>query len=114
MQYREERPWGHFEVLTQFPGYKVKRLVVRHGGSLSLQSHKFRSEVWTVVEGLATVTLGERTFKLKPKDCVEIGIGQKHRLESLDGVETTVIEVQFGENLSEDDITRFEDVYKRC
>ncbi|MCA0431711.1 MAG: phosphomannose isomerase type II C-terminal cupin domain [Proteobacteria bacterium] len=111
--YSETRPWGAFHVLDEQPGFKVKRIVVKEGGRLSLQSHKHRSEHWTVVGGTATVTVGDKVLKLTRGQSVDIALGDKHRLESLDGSTVEIIEVQFGDYLGEDDIIRYDDVYQR-
>ncbi len=109
----ETRPWGFFHVLDEQKGFKVKRIVVKEGGRLSLQSHKHRSEHWTVVAGLATVTVNDKVLKLSRGQSVDIPLGARHRLESLDGGEVEIIEVQFGDYLGEDDIVRYDDIYAR-
>lgn len=109
----ETRPWGAFHVLDEQKGFKVKRIAVKAGGRLSLQSHKHRSEHWIVVTGLATVTIDDRVLKLARGQSIDIPLGAKHRLESLDGAEVEIIEVQFGDYLGEDDIIRYDDVYQR-
>ncbi len=112
--YSENRPWGAFYVLDERPGFKVKRIVVKEGGRLSLQSHKHRSEHWTVVEGTATITVGEKITAMARGGSVDIPLGAKHRLENLHTGDVTIIEVQFGDYLGEDDIVRYEDVYQRA
>jgi mannose-6-phosphate isomerase len=113
MMYSEERPWGAFHVLDEQQGFKVKRITVKQGGRLSLQSHKHRSEHWTVVNGTATVTVDAKVAKLSRGQSVDIPLGAKHRLENLDSDLVEIIEVQFGDYLGEDDIVRYEDVYQR-
>ena len=113
IMYSENRPWGSFHVLDEQPGFKVKRIVVAPGGRLSLQSHKHRGEHWTVVNGLATVTVGDRVMKLTRSQSVDIPLGEKHRLENHDRDLVEIIEVQFGDYLGEDDIIRYDDVYNR-
>ena len=112
--YTETRPWGSFRVLDEQPGFKVKRIVVTEGGRSSLQSHTHRSEHWTVVVGTATVTIEEKVFKLTRGSSVDVPLGAKHRIASLDGGTVEVIEVQFGEYLGEDDIIRHDDAYQRA
>lgn len=112
--YSETRPWGSFHVLDEKPGFKVKRIAVNPGGRLSLQSHKHRGEHWTVVNGIATVTVGETVTELKRAQSVDIPMGAKHRLENLHGEEVEIIEVQFGDYLGEDDIVRYDDIYNRA
>jgi mannose-6-phosphate isomerase len=111
--YSETRPWGAFHVLDEKPGFKVKRIVVNPGGRLSLQSHKHRAEHWTVVEGVATVTVDTQVMNLKRGEAVDIPLGAKHRLENLGTAEMAIIEVQFGDYLGEDDIIRYDDIYAR-
>jgi mannose-6-phosphate isomerase-like protein (cupin superfamily) len=90
----------------------VKRIVVKPGGRLSLQSHKHRGEHWTVVNGTATVTVGDTVQKLRAQS-IDSPKGAKHRLENLDGTMVDIIEVQFGDYLGEDDIIRYDDAYNR-
>jgi mannose-6-phosphate isomerase len=111
--YSENRPWGSFHVLDEKAGFKVKRIVVTKGGRLSLQSHKHRSEHWTVVNGHATITVGETVTVKTRGQSVDIPLGAKHRLENLHEGEVEIIEVQFGDYLGEDDIIRYEDAYAR-
>jgi mannose-6-phosphate isomerase-like protein (cupin superfamily) len=108
------RPWGEYFVLEEGPGYKVKRIRVKPGGRLSLQSHKQRAEHWIVVTGSATVTVGTAVRTLTPGGVADIAKTEKHRLENLGTADLEIIEVQFGEYLGEDDIVRYEDVYNRA
>ncbi len=107
------RPWGSFEVLDDCKGFKVKRIVVKQGASLSLQMHHKRAEHWIVVRGNAIVTSGESEFELKKGESTFIPLGQKHRLENKGDELLEIIEVQTGDYLGEDDIVRFSDVYGR-
>ena len=109
----ETRPWGEFHVLGEGPGFKVKRITVKPGGRLSLQSHRHRGEHWTVVYGIATVTVGDNVTALTRTQSVDIPKGAKHRLENLHSDVVDVIEVQFGDYLGEDDIVRYDDTYQR-
>ena len=109
----ETRPWGSFYVLDEGVGFKVKRLVVRPQGRLSLQSHKHRWEHWTVVAGEATVTVGETVKTMTLGQSIDIRLGDRHRLENFGVDDVAVIEVQCGDYLGEDDIVRYDDVYKR-
>jgi mannose-6-phosphate isomerase len=111
--YSENRPWGAFYILDEKPGFKVKRLSVHPGGRLSLQSHKHRSEHWTVVSGSPTVTVGSVVHVMTRGQSIDIPLGAKHRLENLHQGNVEIIEVQFGDYLGEDDITRYEDAYAR-
>jgi mannose-6-phosphate isomerase-like protein (cupin superfamily) len=109
----ETRPWGVFHVLDEQPGFKVKRITVAAGGRLSLQSHKHRSEHWTVVKGHATVTVDAMVLLMTRGQSIDIPLGAKHRLENFAQDEVEIIEVQFGDYLGEDDIIRFADAYAR-
>ena len=109
----ESRPWGSFYVIDQGIGFKVKRIVVKQGGRLSLQSHLHRSEHWTIVSGKATATLKSAVHKLSRGQSLDICEGDIHRLENFGNGELVVIEVQFGDYLGEDDIQRYEDAYDR-
>ncbi len=107
------RPWGSYTILTEGEGFKVKRIVVKPGGRLSLQLHHHRSEHWTVVSGEATITNGSEVTVCKANEGVYIPIENKHRLENLTTEDVVIIEVQVGKYLGEDDIERFDDVYGR-
>lgn len=109
----EERPWGEFHVLDEAPGFKVKRLHVHQGGRLSLQSHRHRTEHWTVVNGIATVTLNDAVILLYRAQSIDIPLGAIHRLENRHPELLDVIEVQLGDYLGEDDIQRYADEYQR-
>jgi len=108
-----ERPWGNYEVLSQGPGYQMKRIVVKPGGKLSLQYHHHRAEHWIVVEGQAEVTRGDEVFTLSSNESTFIPLGAVHRLHNPHAEPVTIIEVQTGTYLGEDDIVRVEDVYGR-
>jgi mannose-1-phosphate guanylyltransferase/mannose-6-phosphate isomerase len=110
---RDHRPWGWFESLVLSDRFQVKRIVVKPGGALSLQSHHHRSEHWIVVEGTAKVTIGDETTLVTENQSVFIPVGEKHRLENPGKVPMNLIEVQTGPYLGEDDIIRYEDVYAR-
>ena len=110
---KDYRPWGWFESLVNQPGYQVKRLHVYPGASLSLQSHQHRSEHWVVVSGTASVVRDDEILTLAKNESVYIHVGQKHRLANKTEEPLTVIEVQTGDYLGEDDIVRCEDVYRR-
>jgi mannose-1-phosphate guanylyltransferase/mannose-1-phosphate guanylyltransferase/mannose-6-phosphate isomerase len=107
------RPWGFYQGLHDGQGFQVKRLTVKPGGRLSLQKHFKRSEHWTVVDGTALVTIGEKTFPLSANESAFIPVGTVHRLENKTDRLMTLIEVQCGSYLGEDDIVRLDDVYGR-
>ena len=107
------RPWGTYTVLEEGERFKMKRIVVKPGASLSLQMHHHRSEHWIVVRGCADVTCGELVRQLQPNESTYIPAGQKHRLANPGVLDLVLIEDQCGEYLGEDDIVRFQDVYGR-
>jgi mannose-1-phosphate guanylyltransferase / mannose-6-phosphate isomerase len=107
------RPWGTYTVLEEDSSFKIKRIVVKPGASLSLQMHHHRSEHWIVVSGMAKVTNGERDFFVKTNESTYIPAGHQHRLENPGILDLIMIEVQSGEYLGEDDIVRFQDNYGR-
>ncbi|MDO8777097.1 MAG: phosphomannose isomerase type II C-terminal cupin domain [Burkholderiaceae bacterium] len=111
---RTERPWGWFETVSAGPGNKVKRIHVHPGRRISLQKHLQRTEHWVVVLGQALVTLGEQVLTLGPGAHVDIAVGQVHRLSNRSAAPLEIIEVQFGDCLSENDIVRLNDDYGRA
>jgi mannose-1-phosphate guanylyltransferase len=108
------RPWGTYTVLEEGPGFKIKRIEVKPGASLSLQVHRHRSEHWIVVSGTAKVVNGEREFSVHTNESTFIPAGNRHRLENPTTAELVMIEVQSGDYLGEDDIVRFDDMYGRA
>lgn len=109
----DERPWGTFSIIDAGPGFKIKRIIVNPGHRLSLQLHHHRSEHWVVVAGVAKVTCGDQEIFLSANQSSYIPRYTIHRLENPGIVPLTLIEVQNGEYLGEDDIIRFEDDYQR-
>jgi mannose-1-phosphate guanylyltransferase len=107
------RPWGSYTILEDTPGYKIKRIVVKQGKRLSLQKHFHRNEHWIVVSGTATVTVGEKTFLVRPNESTYIKMGELHRLENTGKIDLVLIEAQVGEYTGEDDIVRVDDDFKR-
>jgi mannose-6-phosphate isomerase-like protein (cupin superfamily) len=114
MNYKEERPWGWFEILYEEAGLKVKRIMVKPGKRLSLQSHERRAENWVIVQGKGLFTLDDRRFDLEANQSVFIPKKSTHRMENPGRDELVFIEVQTGTYLGEDDITRFQDDFDRC
>jgi mannose-1-phosphate guanylyltransferase len=108
------RPWGVYTILEKGERFKIKRIEVKPGASLSLQLHYHRSEHWIVVSGTANVVNGSERFLLSTNESTYIPAGHKHRLENPGTIPLVMIEVQSGEYLGEDDILRFEDTYGRC
>ncbi len=110
---RHYRPWGYYQSIDIGPSHQVKRLVLAPGQRLSLQKHRHRSEHWTVVEGVAEVTIDDRILQVHPNESVYIPLGAVHRAANPGETPVTIIEVQCGDYLGEDDIIRFEDDYGR-
>lgn len=110
---RFHRPWGWYETLCLGSRFQVKRIMVKPGGVLSLQSHMHRSEHWVVVEGTAEVTIGEETKLVTENQGVYIPLGAVHRMANRGQLPMYLIEVQTGSYLGEDDIVRYEDIYDR-
>ncbi len=110
---KDHRPWGWFESLVLGNGYQVKRICVNPGGALSLQSHKYRSEHWIVVKGIAKVTIGDEVKLINEGESVFVPKNVIHRMENPGTHLMDLIEVQIGSYLKEDDITRYEDIYNR-
>lgn len=109
----EERPWGRYFVIHNEPEYKLKRIEVEPGERLSYQYHKYRSEVWTIVQGQGIITLDDKTNEYSKGDSIFIPQGIKHRIENKGLEKLVFIEVQTGSYFGEDDIVRVEDDYNR-
>lgn len=107
------RPWGWYDSVDEGECFKVKRIQVNPGASLSLQMHRHRSEHWIVVKGIAEIANGDKVFELKENESTYIPAGQKHRLSNPGKFPLEIIEIQTGSYLGEDDIVRFEDAYGR-
>jgi mannose-6-phosphate isomerase len=109
----DERPWGSWHILDVGDGFQVKRLVVKPGARLSLQSHRHRAEHWTVVTGIAECTIDDVVKTISVGESVDIPVGAKHRLANPGSETMVIIEVQLGSYTGEDDIIRHEDDYGR-
>ena len=107
------RPWGWYDSVDEGERFKVKRIQVKPGASLSLQMHHHRAEHWIVVKGTAEITNGDKVLLLNENQSTYIPQGQTHRLANPGKTPLEIIEVQSGSYLGEDDIVRFEDTYGR-
>ena len=107
------RPWGKYEILYEGKNCKVKKITVKPGGRLSYQYHFKRSEVWTIVDGVATLTLNDEISHYVYGETIQIPQGTKHRVENKGLDDLVFIEVQHGSYFGEDDIIRIEDDYGR-
>lgn len=110
---RVDRPWGHYETLHVGSRHRVKHIFVKAGGRLSLQKHYHRAEHWIVVSGTARVTCDNQVREVTENQSVYLPLGCHHRLENPGCIPLSLIEVQTGSYLGEDDIERFDDVYGR-
>lgn len=110
---RTDRPWGSFFILEDGPNCKVKRLLVKPGERISLQSHKLRDEHWVIVRGVAQVTLNDTSSEHRYGEHIHIPRGTKHRLSCIGSEPVEIIEVQTGDSFAEEDITRYSDDYGR-
>ena len=108
------RPWGWYDSVDEDERFKVKRIGVNVGASLSLQKHYHRAEHWIVVKGTAEVTRGDEVILLTENQSVYIPLGEKHRLHNVGRIPLELIEVQTGSYLEEDDIVRYQDNFGRC
>ncbi len=108
-----QRPWGTYTTLQMADNHQVKTITVNPGGKLSLQSHHHRAEHWVVVQGVATITINDDVRDYAVNETVHIPIEAKHRLENQTNQPVTIIEVQVGDYLGEDDIVRYDDIYNR-
>jgi mannose-1-phosphate guanylyltransferase/mannose-6-phosphate isomerase len=111
---RVYRPWGFYESLIEGERFQVKRIVVPPGQKLSLQKHHHRAEHWVVVYGTALVTRDNEKLTVRENESVYLPLGCVHRLENPGRIPLTLIEVQSGSYLGEDDIVRIEDTYGRA
>ena len=107
------RPWGWYDSIDEGERFKVKRIQVNPGASLSLQKHHHRAEHWIVVKGTAEITNGDQVLTLTENQSTYIPLGQVHRLANPGTIPLEIIEVQSGSYLGEDDIVRFKDTYGR-
>jgi len=111
---RAYRPWGFYESLIQGDRFQVKRIVVTPGSKLSLQKHFHRAEHWVVVSGIALVTRDAEQILVRENESIYLPLGCVHRMENPGRIPLTLIEVQSGSYLGEDDIVRLEDTYGRA
>tara|TARA_Y100001960_G_C14348774_1_gene668465 strand:- start:244 stop:588 length:345 start_codon:yes stop_codon:yes gene_type:complete len=108
-----KKPWGSYQVINEGKNFLVKKIYVNANSKLSLQSHEHRSEHWIIVEGVAEVTIDSEILVRESNQSIYIPRRAKHRLSNNHDDDLIVIEVWYGENLDEEDITRYEDIYNR-
>jgi mannose-1-phosphate guanylyltransferase / mannose-6-phosphate isomerase len=107
------RPWGSFTILDTSERYKIKKIFIHPGHTLSLQMHFHRSEHWVVVKGTAKVTIQGKETLVHENESIYVPKGAVHRVSNPGKVPLEIIETQVGEYLGEDDIVRLEDIYGR-
>jgi len=107
------RPWGAYTVLEEGLGFKIKRIEIKPGASLSLQMHQRRSEHWIVISGVAHVVNGDKEFSVNANESTFVPAKHRHRISNQQSGKLVIIEVQTGDYLGEDDIVRFQDNYGR-
>lgn len=110
---KDIRPWGEWETIDVGNNHIVKRIVVHPKGKLSLQKHQYRHEHWVITQGSAIVTVNDKCFVCNENDHVFIPAQTIHRVENKETSNLIFIEIQTGEILDENDITRLEDIYNR-
>jgi mannose-6-phosphate isomerase-like protein (cupin superfamily) len=110
----DERPWGTWTILDEGDGFKVKRIEVKPHARLSYQTHQHRAEVWTVTAGTASSVIDGVTVIAHVGETISIAIEQPHRNVNEQDEHLIIIEVQLGDYLGEDDITRLEDDFGRA
>ena len=103
---RVYRNWGYYKVLQEYPGVKVKELVVEPGKSLSMQRHMHRSEFWTVVDGTGMVELNDTKVMLHPQSTIFIQPMAWHKLWNTSDRQLRIVEIQYGSECDEADIER--------
>lgn len=110
---RDERPWGNWLVYDVLPHAVVKKIEILPGRRISLQRHQHRSERWIVVEGIASVSRDKEQLTVHAGESVFIPCQSIHRLANNGTDLLVIIEIQYGDYLSEKDIERFTDDYGR-
>jgi len=108
-----ERPWGTYKTLALEDGYQIKTITVNPKGRLSLQKHTQRREHWLIIKGSLMITVGNEIKNYEVGDKIFIDKEIMHRAENITNTPATIVEVQLGSYLGEDDIIRLEDVYGR-
>ena len=108
------RPWGYYKTMVLNKMFQSKMIYVLPNQSLSLQSHMYREEYWTIISGRGTVLLDDVQYCAKPGCFYHIPVGAKHRIINDSDADVLVFsEVQLGEYFGEDDIVRYDDNYGR-
>ncbi len=110
---QDDRPWGNWRVVDVGARFTTKRIEVKPGHRLSLQTHQHRSEYWVIVSGTGEATIGDERISVEPGHSLHIPCETKHRIHNTGDAALVFVEVQLGDLLDENDITRLEDDYSR-
>ena len=108
-----EKPWGFYKTFISEGEYLLKKIYINPGEELSEQSHNHRDEHWIIVSGKVTILSDEKMQEKEKNDHIFIGRNTKHKIINNEEQPAVIIEVQTGVILSEDDIIRYNDKYKR-
>ncbi len=108
-----KKPWGHYEDYVRCQEYNVKKIVINPNQSTSKQYHEHREETWVIVAGKGRLVLGHKVIDLYPGNYQRIQCKAVHQLFNNSDTDLVLIEIQYGDDIREDDITRLEDPYKR-
>ena len=111
--HKVSKPWGHFQNLVSDKNYLVKIIYINKGHELSLQRHKHRDEHWVILEGECEVKRNNEKILMTKNDYIFIEKESVHTVKNVGNMTVKILEVQFGEYISEDDIERLTDPYKR-
>lgn len=103
------RSWGKYTLLTESEGYRVRKIEMDPGASLTMQMHYHRSEHWTVISGTGKTIINDRESIFTENQSTYIPMGVKHKLSNPGKIPLIIIEVQSGKYINEDDIVIFED-----
>lgn len=101
------RSWGKYTLLTESEGYRVRKIEMDPGASLTMQMHYHRSEHWTVISGTGKTIINDRESIFTENQSTYIPMGVKHKLSNPGKIPLIIIEVQSGKYIDEDDIVVF-------
>lgn len=101
------RSWGKYTLLTESEGYRVRKIEMDPGASLTMQMHYHRSEHWTVISGTGKIIINDRESIFTENQSTYIPMGIKHKLSNPGKIPLIIIEVQSGKYINEDDIVVF-------
>lgn len=101
------RSWGTRELISHEKGYRVRRLTIYAGESISGHSHVKRNENYSIVEGVLSVELEDGVYQISAGESINILPNQKHRLFNDSDKNVIAIEVDTGEEISEQDMVNY-------